>query len=185
MRPFALAFVLTAAVVAATAPALGGCAGQSRPARMQEAASELNLNARFGRMEIASEHVAVQARDAFFARRKVWGARVRIVDSELVSVRFEKDESEAKATVRIAWQPVDDGDMRQTLVRQTYKDLRNGWFLIAEEHADGVIGLFGEKPPEAPKDAPKANPRKGKFDTIRLGQTESTTTNSVDDPATP
>ena len=35
-----------------------GCAGQSRPARMQEAATEVNLNARFGRMELASEHVA-------------------------------------------------------------------------------------------------------------------------------
>lgn len=35
-----------------------GCAGQSRPARMQEAATEVNLNARFGCMELASEHVA-------------------------------------------------------------------------------------------------------------------------------
>lgn len=164
-------------------PFMVACAGQSRPARMQEAATELNLNARFGRMELASERVAPQGRPAFFGHRKVWGNRVRIVDSELVGVKFEKDESEAQASVRIAWQPVDDGDMRTTTVRQTFKDMRTGWYMIAEERLEGDIGLFGEKP-EAPVDAPPAVPRKTKFDTIRLGQNSGPSHEStVDDPS--
>lgn len=168
MRPLVLALLLSASAVPALTLATG-CAGQSRPARMREAASELNLNARFGRMELASEHVAPEAREAFFKRRAVWGGRVRIVDSELVGVRFEKDESEARATVNVAWQPVDDGDLRLTTVNQTFKDKRNGWLLVSEEVAGGDVGLFGGKP-AAPKDAPKATPRKNQFDTIRLGQ---------------
>jgi len=149
---------------------------------MQEAAMEVNLNARFGRMELASEHVAPQGRPAFFGHRKVWGSRVRIVDSELIGVRFEKDDSEAEAQVRIAWQPVDDGDMRITTVKQTFKDMSRGWFLVSEERADGDVGLFGEKP-EAPKDAPVQVPRKTKFDTIRLGQGPASPHEStVDDP---
>ncbi len=164
MRRIALAVVPFLFAVAAT-----GCAGQSRPARMQEAASELNLNARFGRMELASEHVAPEGRPAFFGHRKVWGSSVRIVDSELVGVSFDKDESIAKAMVRVAWQPVDDGDMRLTTIRQTYKDKTTGWFLISEERAEGDTGLFGERA-EAPVDAPAPKSRKSKFDTIRLGQ---------------
>lgn len=160
-----------------------GCAGQSRPARMQEAATEVNLNARFGRMELASEHVAPQGRPAFFGHRKVWGSRVRVVDSELVGVRFEKDESEAVAMVRIAWQPVDDGDLRVTTIKQTFKDIRNGWYLVSEDRAEGDVGLFGEKP-EAPQDAPQQAPRKSKFDTIRLGQSGSASghESTIDDP---
>lgn len=172
MRRFALAVL----------PFVFACAGQSRPARMQEAASELNLNARFGRMELASEHVAPQGREAFFGHRKVWGTRVRIVDSELVGVRFQKDDAEAVASVRVAWQPVDDGDMRLTTVRQTFKDMRNGWYMVAEERAEGDVGLFGEKP-EVPQDTPTPAPRKSKFDTIRLGQTSATADeNTVDSP---
>lgn len=163
MRPLVFALLFSVAA----APSLG-CAGQSRPARMHEAASELNLNARFGRMELASEHVAPEAREAFFKRRAVWGGRVRIVDSELVGVRFEKDDS-ARATVHVAWQPVDDGDLRVTTVNQLYKDKRNGWLLVSEEVASGDDGLFGGKA-GAPKNVPKAAPRKTQFDTIRLGQ---------------
>lgn len=169
-------------IALALLPLVVACAGQSRPARMQEAASELNLNARFGRMELASEHVAPEGRTAFFGHRKVWGSRVRIVDSELVGVRFEKNESEAHASIRIAWQPVDDGDMRLTTVKQTFKDMRNGWYMVAEERAEGDIGLFGEKP-EIPQDAPVPASRKAKFDTIRLGQSTAPSHEStLDDP---
>ncbi|HQY62383.1 MAG: hypothetical protein IPF92_18805 [Myxococcales bacterium] len=173
MRPLVLALLLSASAAPALTLGATGCAGQSRPARMREAASELNLNARFGRMEMASEHVAPEAREAFFKRRSVWGGRVRIVDSELVGIRFEKDDSEARATVAVAWQPVDDGDLRTTTVTQTFKDKRNGWLLVSEEVAGGDVGLFGGKA-AAPKDVPKSAPRKNQFDTIRLGQGEPT-----------
>ncbi|HRG99742.1 MAG TPA: hypothetical protein PLR99_26030, partial [Polyangiaceae bacterium] len=73
------------------------------------------------------------------------------------------------ATVHVAWQPVDDGDLRLTTVTQTFKDKRNGWLLVSEEVAGGDVGLFGGKP-GAPQDVPKATPRKNQFDTIRLGQ---------------
>ena len=63
-----------------------GLAGQSKPARAQEAALELNLNARFGRMELAAEHVAPKARDQFFERRKAWGGSVRVADYDLTGL---------------------------------------------------------------------------------------------------
>ncbi len=143
---------------------------------------ELNLNARFGRMELASEHVAPQGRPLFFGHRKVWGARVRIVDSELVGVRFIEKSSEAEAMVRVAWQPVDDGDLRMTTLRQTFKEKNGAWLMVAEERAEGDVGLFGERP-EPPKDTPSAPAKKSnRFDTVRLGQGGSTPPSTIDAP---
>ena len=82
-----------------------------------------------------------------------------------------------------AWMETeDDGDMRLTTVKQTFKDMRNGWYMVAEERAEGDIGLFGEKP-EIPQDAPVPASRKAKFDTIRLGQSTAPSHEStLDDP---
>ncbi|MBS2012346.1 MAG: hypothetical protein JST00_05645 [Deltaproteobacteria bacterium] len=143
-----------------------GCplSGQSKPARMQEAAQELNLNTRFGRMELAAERVSPKARAAFFDRRKGWGGQVRIADWELAGMRLDGD-AEAETTVRIAWYRANEGDLKVTTLKQKWHDFKGDWKLTDEVRIDGEIGLLGEPPPPATDTAPKRT----QFPTIRLG----------------
>jgi hypothetical protein len=144
---------------------LFGCGHQSGAARAQEAASELNVNMRFGRMELAAERVAPDAREAFLARRKAWGSNVRVADYELAGFAMKGD-ADAEMLVKVAWYRVDQGDLRTTTLKQKWHDFKGEWRLVHETRADGDVGLMGEPSPAAPA----AAPRKAQFPTIRLGQ---------------
>lgn len=134
---------------------------------MQEAAQELNVNARFGRMEMAAEHVAPTAKEQFFERRKAWGNRVRVADYEVAGMRLAKGDEDAEMIVKIAWYRVDEGDLRQTTVRQKWHDFKGAWKLTEETRIDGDVGLLGERIQQV---APSQNgPRHAQFPTIRLG----------------
>jgi hypothetical protein len=145
-----------------------GCAHQSTQARMQEAATELNVNARFGRMEMAAEHVAPTAKEQFFERRKAWGNRVRVADYEVAGMRLAKGEEDAEMIVKIAWYRVDEGDLRQTTLRQKWHDFKGSWKLTEETRIDGDVGLLGERIQQVAAPA-HTGPRHAQFPTIRLG----------------
>jgi hypothetical protein len=137
---------------------------QSPPARAQEAASECNLNTRFGRMELAAERVSPQARDPFFERRRAWGGRVRVADYEMLGLRM-KGSSDAEVFVKIAWYRIDEGDLHVTTLKQKWHDFKGGFQLVDESREGGDLGLLGEHvatPPPAPK-------RNAQFPTIKLG----------------
>lgn len=148
---------------------LAGCglAGQSKPAKAQEAALELNLNARFGRMEMAAEHISPKARDKFFERRKAWGGSVRVADYDLTGIKII-GEDDAESYVKIAWYRANEGDLRVTTVKQKWhSDAKGDWMLTEEQRVDGDIGLLGEPP--APPAAAPATPKRSQFPTIYLG----------------
>ncbi len=143
---------------------------QSGPARAQEAATELNVNTRFGRMELAAEHVAPAAREAFLTRRKAWGGNVRVADYELAGFAMKGD-SDAEMLVKVAWYRVDQGDLRVTTLKQKWHDFRGDWRLVDESRADGDVGLIGEPVPAPAAEARgKAASKSAQFPTIRLGQ---------------
>lgn len=160
MRPSALVTVV--------ALALGGCAlaQQSSGARAQEAASELNLNARFGRMELASERVSPKAREAFFARRRGWGGPIRIADYELAGMQL-KNEDHADVIVKVAWFRVDQNNLNVTTLRQKWQDFKGDWKLVDETRIDGEPGLLGEKIDPPPASA--NTPRNAQFPSIHIG----------------
>lgn len=144
---------------------LSGCLGQTPAAKMQETARDLNMNARFGRMELVVENVHPTYRDAFVQRHRTWGTQVRVADAELVGVRFT--DKEAESTVAVAWYEVSRQELRGTTLKQKWKNQRNDWFLESEERVDGDVGLFGEPIPQAPR-AAKAH-ETAQFPTIRIG----------------
>jgi hypothetical protein len=153
---------------------LAGCPAtqQTPPARAQEAATELNLNARFGRMELAAEHVSQDARAAFFDRRKGWGGKVRIADYELAGLRIlDKKELDAEVFVKVAWYRIDEGDLHVTTIKQKWHDFKGSWRLVDEQRLDGDVGLLGEYVPPPP--APTA-PRNAQFPTIHIGNAAPT-----------
>jgi hypothetical protein len=146
-----------------------GCplGGQSKPARAQEAALELNLNARFGRMELAAERVAPKARDQFFDRRKAWGNNVRVADYDLTGLRMQ-GENDAETFVKVAWYRANEGDLRVTTLKQKWHDFKGDWKLTEEQRIDGDLGLLGEPPAPATGAAP-APAKRSQFPTIYLG----------------
>lgn len=155
--------------VALACSALLGCLGhQSAPARAQEAATELNVNSRFGRMELAAERVAPVARDAFMQRRKAWGGDVRVADYEVAAFHM-KSEADAEMLVRVAWYRMDQGDLRTTTLKQKWHDFKGDWRLVDETRAEGALGLLGEPPPPStPGPA-----RRTQFPTVRLGSSDA------------
>lgn len=159
---------------------LFGCPAihQTPGARAQEAANDLNVNARFGRMEIASEKVAPPAKDAFFERRRAWGGRIRVADYELAGMKM-KGETDAEMFVKVAWYLVDEGDLHVTTLKQSWHDFKGDWKLTDEARTDGDAGLLGET---VEKVAPPKTPRNTQFPTIRLGGGESGPPDTVDAP---
>jgi hypothetical protein len=145
---------------------LAGCPmPPSAGARMQEAAMELNTNTRFGRMELAVEHVAPTEREEFIAHRRGWGSRIHLADYEMVGARMGKNDEDAEVSVKYAWYRPDEGDLRTTIVRQKWHDHKGDWQLVGEARVEGDLGLFGEPIPP-PAVAPRGNVQ---FPTVRLG----------------
>jgi hypothetical protein len=120
-----------------------GCMTPMTPTqRLADSALEMNTATRFGRMDIALEHVAAHARDAFFKKHASWGRGVRIVDLEIAGMNM-REKDEADVFLSVAWQRASEADVRLTHVSQRWRDDR-GWRLASEERKGGDYGLLGE-----------------------------------------
>ncbi len=116
--------------------------------RATDAARELNLAARFGRMDVALSSTSGAARKNFLSRRSEWGKNVRIVDVELAGMNMP-DAEHAEIQVDYSWTRIDEGVLRTTRIAQNWEDVGNGWKLIRERRLLGDLGLFGEPVPQA------------------------------------
>jgi hypothetical protein len=121
--------------------------------RATDAARELNLAARFGRMDIAATRTAEIARAAFIARHAGWGKTLRIVDLEMAGITLS-DPANAVVLVDVTWMPFNESTTRTTRVAQFWRDEKHGWLLVREKQIAGELGLFGE--PIAPR--PRSKP---------------------------
>lgn len=119
--------------------ALTGCAGASRSQKVQEAAYELNMGTRFGRMPL--EKVAASSRDKFVAQHKAWQGPIRIVDVDLAGMNVPKS-GDATVFIAVGWQRADEQDMRQSVLAQKWREERDGWMLASETVADGDPTIF-------------------------------------------
>jgi hypothetical protein len=137
-------------------------------AKLQEAASEMNLNTRFGRMEMAVEKIAPKERDDWAKRHKAWGGRIRIADTEMAGTRIVS-EGEADVTVRVAWYRQDEQELRTTTVKQKWKDVNGEWKLVGEARLDGDVGLLGEPPAAGAAPAASGPAPRAQFPTVRIG----------------
>lgn len=162
---------------------LSGCAivaPMSPSARAQETATELNVNSRFGRMELATEHVAPEQRELWVQRHKAWGGAIRVADYEMAGFKMKGD-NDAETLVRVSWYRVEQGELRNTMLKQSWHSSKGTWQLVDEKSADGDVGLLGEPPPPvAPGETPAAPKKAAQFPTIRLGSTENAPATSTD-----
>jgi hypothetical protein len=134
---------------------LAGCVAPVQPAtRVADAARELNLAARFGRMDIAVGRTAPSTRSVFIERHSSWGSDIRIVDVELTGLSMP-DPRSASVRVDYAWVRADESTLCNTRVLQLWEDKAGaGWQLVREQRFSGDIGLFGERARKRPPARP-------------------------------
>jgi len=118
--------------------------------KLMDAAYDHNTAVRFGRMDVALELVASATREDWVRRHAAWGDRVRVVDLELADIRM-KTRDEAEVRVRVAWQRVDEAELRTTELVQKWID-KSGWHVDTERCASGDRALIDC--PETSKDKP-------------------------------
>jgi hypothetical protein len=150
--------------VALLALPLVACAAHNPIASVQEAAQELNEEARFGRTDIAMDRVAVAAREEYSAHHKGWGTNVRIADVEVAGMNAKGDH-DVDILVRVSWYRTNEADLRLTTLKQSWHD-KSGWRLATEKRDDGDLGLLGEQVVFASPDEQRAP---AQFPTVRLG----------------
>ena len=176
-----------AAFVLALPLLTGACLAASHgPAKAQEAAMDMNVHARFGRMELATELVAPKARKEFAEHRRGWGGKVRIADTELAGLRMI-DEDNAEVTVKVAWYDMALQELHVTTLRQKWHAFSGDWKLTGEERTDGLPGLMGDAPPAAAKSDGDvvAKPRNARFPAVHLvGASPEPKADPTPEPAT-
>jgi hypothetical protein len=147
-RLLARIFRLRPLAIAGGAAFAVACVSPMTPAaKLNESVQELNYAARFGRVDMTMDHVAAAARALFLKHHASWGGDVRIVDVELGGLeRMTKEE--AVVLVGYSWFRPNEGELRTTTVRQTWKTDggKGDWTLVDEARAGGDVGLLGEQP---------------------------------------
>lgn len=137
--------LLRTAGVLFSAIALTGCPTPPTPKdKASEAAHELNLSARWGRMDIAVTRSAREDQEEFMKRRSLWHNGLRIVDTELAGLHLH-DSTHATVQVDVSWLLDDNTSLRLTRIEQEWKNEGGRWVMTTEKRVGGSLGLFGEK----------------------------------------
>lgn len=155
------------ALLAISAIAAFGCGGMlSAAGKAQEAATNLNMDARLGRVEFCLEHVDVKDRETFKKIHTAWGKKLRVVDSEITGFKMASDDESAAVDVQVSWYRPESGDLHVTVLHQKWKDINGDWYLSSEERSDGDTGLMGET---VEVQQAEALPPNALFQTVRIG----------------
>jgi hypothetical protein len=136
-RVLALAFALAAQGCLALPP--------TSAERLNQAAFHMNSATRFGRMDIAADSVAAEARVDFGKRHRAWGREIRIVDLEVEGVEMLTSDT-AQVDLIVSWHRIDDPEIQATTVAQRWTQSASDWKLSEESVAGGSAGLFPSKP---------------------------------------
>jgi hypothetical protein len=152
-------------VVIATTLAVAGCVvPPNATQRLSESAYDFNTAVRFGRMDIASEHVREIAREEFSKKHASWGKVVRLLDLEMTGMSMRKD-GDADVFVTVSWQRASETSMRTTDITQRWTSTRGTWSLISEEEHGGDKGVISEiEAPKVDEAAPPA-PTRSRYQT--------------------
>jgi hypothetical protein len=127
---------------------LAGCfAPTSSTQKLADSAYDMNNATRFGRMDVALEHVAPKSREEFQKQHAGWSRVARIVDIDFNGIQVKKD-GVGEVVVTLTWQRADEATTRTTSLVQQWTATRNIWTMVSEEEK-GDEGLLGEKESKA------------------------------------
>jgi len=125
---------------------LCGCLMQnlSPETRMRDSVIELNEGARWGRMDVASGHVAPPFRPQFKLSHMRWGRDIQIADTEILGMNPQTDEEGQGAFSRVAVRWYDESTMvlASTVIRQIWQKHKQTFLLTNESIESGHPGLL-------------------------------------------
>lgn len=136
---------------------LASCMPPTPAQKATDAARELNMAARWGRMNEAIGRTDPKERPKFAKRRAKWHTNLRIVETELAGLNM-KDATHATVQVDVSWMFSDDPTLRVTRLEQEWSDAEGKWVMLSEEKLSGDPGLFGEDVKKAEKTRDKHFP---------------------------
>jgi len=128
----------------AVAASLSACQPPTPAQKASDAARQLNMAARWGKMEDAVQRAHADDQADFQKRRAGWHSDIRIVETELAGLNM-KDAVHATVQVDVSWNFVDDPTLRVTRLSQEWSDAEGKWVMTSEKRIDGDKGLFGEE----------------------------------------
>lgn len=121
---------------------LSGCMMPPGPAeRLTYAAHDMNAATRFGRLDVAMDHVAGHAREDFAKRHGSWGRTIRVLDVEMRGMRMITPET-AEVQVAVSWHDSRHMDIQVSYLAQKWTRKENDWALVEELRVGGAKGLF-------------------------------------------
>lgn len=115
--------------------------------RASDAARDLNVAARFGRMDVALALTGEKWRPKFVKSRQEWGRNIRVFDVELAGFSMAEG-GHANVEVDYSWSRAGEGTLRSTRVAQEWRDSGRGFRMVREHRVAGDVGLLGEPAPE-------------------------------------
>jgi hypothetical protein len=125
---------------------LSGCLIQnlSPETRMRDSVIELNEGARWGRMDVASGHVAPNFRTQFKLSHMRWGRDIQIADTEILGMNPQTDDEGQGAFSRVAVRWYDESTMvlASTVIRQIWQKHKQTFLLTNESIESGHPGLL-------------------------------------------
>jgi hypothetical protein len=134
-----------------------GCMPPTPAQKATDAARELNMAARWGRMSEALSRTDPKEQADFTKRHAGWHGNLRIVETEIVGLNMI-DATHASVQVDVSWMFSDDPTLRVTRLKQEWNDENKKWRMISEEKIGGDPGLFGEEVDKADKKKDKHFP---------------------------
>jgi hypothetical protein len=149
LRPFVLLPLLWTGCIAG--------AGYSLKDRVTEAAREYNEGVRWGRLEQAASHIAVDERERFWSRHKALEEELEIADSEMVQLNVDGKREEATARMEYQWSLKRRGLVEKTTTEQKWVRKGGEWVVASETRVSGApLVLFAEPHGHAPSPATAA-----------------------------
>ena len=129
--------------VVVAACAFIGCQPPTPAQKASEAAREMNMAARWGKMDEAAALIGPKESAQFLKHRKEWHGEVRVVETELAGLDMH-DATHATVQVDVSWNFADDPNLRTTRLSQEWSDAEGKWVMVDEKRVGGDTGLFGE-----------------------------------------
>jgi hypothetical protein len=143
---------------------LAGCFldNASSGKKLTDAVTEMNKATRWGQLNLASQMVEPVYRPQFMTNHAQWGERVQVADSEIVHVEMAEGEDSAVAMIVYQWYETAAMTLHQSVVRQRWSRVGDGYALLSEAVVQGDGRLFGE--PASTKPGPVHDPMLGTAD---------------------
>jgi len=138
--------------------------------RLNYAAHDMNAATRFGRLDVAMDHVAGHAREDFAKRHASWGRQIRVLDVEMRGLRMITPET-AEVQVAVSWHDTRHMEIQVSYLAQKWTRKEKDWALVEELRVGGAGGLFSPSDdPFSTSDPAPMGPSEGSFGNDSFGQ---------------